>query len=126
MGGVESTTETKAPTQFDGVTFVKEKISKQPCVVFSKTSCGYCVTARKLLLEAGGACEIIELDRVENGQQIGRALIQLTGQMTVPNIFIGGKTIGGANAVENLFHHGQLVEILRAAGALKGGTEKER
>lgn len=38
---------------------------------------------------------VVELDQRSDGGAIQAALESITGQRTVPNVFIGGKTIGG-------------------------------
>jgi hypothetical protein len=35
--------------------------------------------------------KVFELDKIESGQSYGKALASLTGQTTVPNIFLLGK-----------------------------------
>ena len=42
----------------------------------------------------------------------------LTGHRTVPNIFIGGKHIGGNDALQLLHRKGELVAMLKAVGSL--------
>ena len=36
---------------------------------------------------------ILELDEVDDGAEIQEALLEITGQRTVPNVFIGGVAI---------------------------------
>lgn len=55
-----------------------------------------CSTKAKRALESLGArYEAIELDTRSDGSAIQQALAELTGRRTVPNVFVGGKTIGG-------------------------------
>ena len=37
----------------------------------------------------------IELDLMDDGPKVQEALLSITGQKTVPNVFIGGKHVGG-------------------------------
>ena len=46
------------------------------------------------------------------------ALQQISGQRTVPNIFIGQKHIGGNSELQGLDKAGKLVDLLKNAGAL--------
>jgi glutaredoxin 3 len=48
----------------------------------------------------------------DQGAQIQNYLLEKTGQRTVPNIFIGHKHIGGADAVAALHEQGELVKLL--------------
>lgn len=58
------------------------------------------------------------LDYVEDGSEIQAALAEWTGQRTVPNVFIGGKHIGGCDTTTALHGEGKLVPLLTEAGAL--------
>lgn len=40
---------------------------------------------------------VIELDERDDGDAIQAALQQITGQRTVPNVFVKGKHIGGCD-----------------------------
>lgn len=42
---------------------------------------------------------MILFDYVEDGSEIQAALAEWTGQRTVPNVFIGGKHIGGCDGM---------------------------
>ncbi|KAL8471302.1 hypothetical protein ACS0TY_028188 [Phlomoides rotata] len=96
----------------------KEIVSTTPVVIFSKTYCSYCATVKKLLTEIGTSFKAIELNTEDNGSDIQSALAEWTGQRTVPNVFIGGKHIGGCDATTNLHQQGKLVGLLREAGAV--------
>jgi glutaredoxin len=54
----------------------------------------YCVKAKKALQAVGAKFEAIELDKLSEGSEIQSALAELTGQRTVPNVFINGTSIG--------------------------------
>ncbi len=57
------------------------------------------------------------MDPADDGQDIQQALAQLTGQKTVPNVFIGKKHIGGNSDLEA--HKGRdLDTLLKEAGAI--------
>lgn len=46
------------------------------------------------------------------------ALQEISGQRTVPNIYIGQKHIGGNSEIQGLSKSGQLEGLLKNAGAL--------
>ncbi|PIN21835.1 Glutaredoxin [Handroanthus impetiginosus] len=96
----------------------KEIVSSNPVVVFSKSYCPFCVTVKKLLQEIGVSFKAIELDTEGDGSEIQSALAEWTGQRTVPNVFIGGKHIGGCDATTAIHKEGKLVPLLTEAGAL--------
>ncbi|XP_027338678.1 glutaredoxin [Abrus precatorius] len=100
----------------------KEIASSAPAIVFSKTYCGYCNRVKDLLKQLGAAYKVIELDTESDGGDIQSALAQWTGLRTVPNVFIGGKHIGGCDTVLGKHSAGQLVPLLNDAGAIANNS----
>lgn len=74
-------------------------------VLFSSTNNKFLKSLHVLILEG-------------DGSKIQAALAEWTGQRTVPNVFIGGKHIGGCDTVVEKHQGGKLVPLLRDAGAL--------
>eukprot|EP00980_Cylindrotheca_fusiformis_P021090 scaffold8090_cov82-Cylindrotheca_fusiformis.AAC.3 len=71
-------------------------------VLFTKSYCPYCNRAKDDLRNAGIVPIIMELDQRQDGQEIQTALMQMTGQRTVPSAWVRGQHIGGSDDV----HHG--------------------
>lgn len=67
--------------------------------LFTKPGCPYCAKARNLLDEKGLAYEEIVLGKDATMTSV-RAI---TGRTTVPQVFIGGKHIGGSDDLEKHF-----------------------
>ncbi|KAF7153162.1 hypothetical protein RHSIM_Rhsim01G0258800 [Rhododendron simsii] len=63
--------------------------------------------------------EIIMSLNCPQGPQLQKVLERLTGQHTVPNVFIGGKHIGGCTDTVKLYRKGELESLLSEAGASK-------
>ncbi|OMO59988.1 Glutaredoxin [Corchorus capsularis] len=97
---------------------VKQIVSSNPVVVFSKTYCGYCNRVKQLLTQLGASFKTIELDEESDGDDMQAALLEWTKQRTVPNVFIGGVQIGGCDSVVAKHQAGQLVSLLTDAGAI--------
>ncbi|KAK0587067.1 hypothetical protein LWI29_016788 [Acer saccharum] len=95
-------------------------VSSNPVVVFSKTYCGYCQRVKQLFTQLGATYKLLELDEENDGGKIQAALLEWTGQSTVPNVFIGGKHIGGCDAVMEKHQGGKLVPLLTDVGAIAG------
>ncbi|KAI9887533.1 MAG: hypothetical protein M1823_000624 [Watsoniomyces obsoletus] len=91
-------------------------IDENPVAVFSKSYCPYCRATKELLNGMGAKYFSIELDQVDDGSAIQEALQEITGQRTVPNVFINHKWIGGNSDVQA--KKDELPEMLKAAGAL--------
>lgn len=65
-----------------------------------------------MLSELNILFKTIELDQDPLGYSIQDTLSKMTGQWTVPNIFINGRSIGGCDDLNILHAKGQLEEIL--------------
>ncbi|KAI3761917.1 hypothetical protein L1987_52340 [Smallanthus sonchifolius] len=96
----------------------KDLVSTNPVVVFSKSYCPYCVSVKKLLTELGSSFKAIELDLESDGGEMQSALHEWTGQRTVPNVFIGGKHIGGCDSTVAMHQAGNLIPALTEAKAI--------
>lgn len=96
----------------------KHLASSTPVFVFSKTYCGYCNRVKQLFKQLGASYQAVELDQEPDGEAIQAALHEWTGQRTVPNVFIGGKHIGGCDAVTAKHQQGQLVPLLVEVNAI--------
>ncbi|KAI9994382.1 hypothetical protein PInf_010992 [Phytophthora infestans] len=97
---------------------VQTQIAASPVVVYSKSYCRYCTKTKTLLTELGAKYEVVELDQIEGGSEQQDALEDLTGQGTVPNVFVAGKSIGGNSDVHKLHKTGNLEPLLKDSGAL--------
>lgn len=95
---------------------VSAEITSEPCVVYSKTYCPYCNNTKALLASYGVKAKIVELNTVPDGSQKQAALYAMTNQRTVPNIFIGGKHVGGDDAIQQLARSSRLKPLLVQAG----------
>ncbi|KAJ3245230.1 hypothetical protein HDU78_009710 [Chytriomyces hyalinus] len=100
-------TETMSAKQLTEAAIASNKV-----VVFSKTHCPYCRKAKALLDSLGAQYEAVELDQRADGSEIQAYLAEKTGQRTVPNVFIGGKQIGGCDDVHALHAKGGLKPLL--------------
>ncbi|HUK65978.1 MAG TPA: glutaredoxin 3 [Anaeromyxobacteraceae bacterium] len=78
--------------------------------VYSKENCPYCVRAKSLLRKKG--VEFEEID-VEHDDAKRNWLVETTGQRTVPQVFVDGRSLGGFTDIEALDHKGELDPILR-------------
>ncbi|KAI0159997.1 putative glutaredoxin [Hypoxylon sp. FL1284] len=91
-------------------------IDENAVAVFSKSYCPYCAASKKLLNGLGAKYKLVELNEVPDGSALQDALEEMTGQRTVPNIFIGKKHIGGNSDLQA--KSGELKGMLTEVGAL--------
>ncbi|KAK9087691.1 hypothetical protein Syun_030085 [Stephania yunnanensis] len=97
---------------------VKKTVSENPVVVFSKSWCSYSSEVKALFKRLGVDPFVVELDEMgPQGPQLQKLLERLTGQHTVPNVFIGGKHIGGCTDTVKLHRKGELEPLLLEATA---------
>ncbi len=81
-------------------------------IVYSKETCPYCVMAKNLLKQKGVA-EIEEI-RIDLLPEERDKMIEITGRMTVPQIFIGDTHVGGFDDLAKLNRSGDLDELLNS------------
>uniref|UniRef100_G1T510 Glutaredoxin-2, mitochondrial n=3 Tax=Oryctolagus cuniculus TaxID=9986 RepID=G1T510_RABIT len=94
------------------VNLIQETISDNCVVIFSKTTCSYCTMAKKLFRDMNVNCKVVELDTLEYGSQFQDALYRMTGERTVPRIFVNGTFIGGATDTHRLHKEGKLLPLV--------------
>jgi len=80
--------------------FVDEITANTPIVMFALEWCEFCWSARNLFAALGVDYESVDLDSVayqhgDRGNKIRPVLAQRTGSPTIPQIYVGGRHIGG-------------------------------
>tara|TARA_Y100000748_G_scaffold298642_1_gene294208 strand:+ start:570 stop:1007 length:438 start_codon:yes stop_codon:yes gene_type:complete len=96
---------------------IKKIANMCPLVVYIKKGCPYCATALSILADEGATPRKIALHGV-NGKTTQDYLNVYTGRRTVPNIFIGGLSYGGAAEIERAHKNGRLKKILTESGVV--------
>ena len=81
------------------------------------TNCHHCVQTKQLMTHLHLDSKVIELDQMTNGlgagdDSIAMALYKMTGQATVPNVFVRGKHLGGNDETQAAARCGKLQEML--------------
>jgi glutaredoxin 3 len=80
--------------------------------IYVKSTCGFCLSALQLLDSKGVHYEAYELTW---GSPLREEMIQrANGRTTVPQIFIGGKHVGGCDDLYALDRAGKLEQLLAA------------
>ena len=83
----------------------------QPKVeIYTKMFCGYCFRAKRLLESKG--VEFEEHDITLGGPRRAEMLERKPDARTVPQIFIGGKAVGGSDDLAQLERDGKLDALL--------------
>ena len=81
-------------------------------VLYTKPGCPYCIAAMSLLTRKG--VEFTEIVASNDPARKAEMIEKSGGRMTFPQIFIGGKHIGGSDDMSALDRRGQLDELLAA------------
>ncbi|KAK4524868.1 hypothetical protein GAYE_SCF06G2770 [Galdieria yellowstonensis] len=95
--------------------FVEEAVEKDSVVVFAKSWCPYCARVKGLFQSLQVPFKAYDLDQMDIGDHIQAALLEKTGQRTVPNVFISKQHIGGCSETMELFENGTLSTLLKKA-----------
>ena len=86
----------------------------------SKSWCPYCAQCKALFDDMSQPYTAIELDKREDGEQLQAALLALTQQRTVPNVFVAGQHVGGNDDTQQAARSGKLAALLGAPATLEG------
>ena len=106
---------------------IREIIENEPVSVFMKGTpqlvmCGNSDRALRALRAAGAPVTTVD---VLPDPQIRQELSALSGWPTIPQVFIKGELIGGADIVEELYASGELqAKLDEALGAERESTER--
>lgn len=77
--------------------------------IYTQSYCGFCVRAKTLLQQKGIAFEEINLD--DKPEEL-LELKTRTGFRTIPQIFVGGRFVGGFQELAALESSGELQKLL--------------
>ena len=103
--------------------FVADVIAdmQQPVVIFALEWCEFCWSVRKLFKKLDIPYRSVDLDSVEfqeggRGQKIRAVLAEKTSMNTIPQIFIGGKFVGGCTDMFDGWKAGDIQKLLATNG----------
>lgn len=82
--------------------------------IYTRQFCGYCTAAKRLLSQKGVAFEEIDATGAPEKRQ---EMIERSGRFTFPQIFIGGRHIGGCDDLYALQADGELDRLLSEGAA---------
>jgi glutaredoxin 3 len=89
-------------------------------VIYTRALCGYCTAARELLDSKGVAYTDLDttLDATLRAEMVSRS-----GRRTVPQVFIGGRHVGGYDDLAALDAAGELDPLLINRSAEEGSED---
>ncbi|HBJ88668.1 MAG: glutaredoxin [Gammaproteobacteria bacterium] len=77
--------------------------------VYTRSLCGFCTAAIKLLNEQGFDFEEIAAD---NNPSLRAELAQRSGQVTLPQVFVGDLSVGGYRELAMAIADGEFTKIV--------------
>ena len=102
------------------IPIIKKSIETNKVFIAHKTYCPYCHSTLNLINEKirenilkKEDVYYLELDTIEDGADYQDALQEISGQRTVPNIYINNKHIGGNSDLQTLNSTGELDKLLK-------------
>jgi len=105
----------------DAVSFLEDVTSDKdrPVVLFALEWCEFCWSVRKMFAHFDIPYRAVDLDSVEyqagnKGGNIRAAIYAQTGRKTIPQIYVGGKHLGGATDLFDACKDGSLQKMLEA------------
>jgi len=93
---------------------VDDFIAKNKVMMFSKSFCPFCDQIKDLFNSQGIKFHAVELDLREDGAEIQAALLEKSGQKTVPNVYINGSHVGGCDDTKKLHAEDKLMSMVNA------------
>jgi len=101
-----------APVLQPPLEVVEEKIKANHVMVFSKTTCPFCAKVKDLFNQLEVEYTVFELDKEENMSDLQDALVQKSGQRSVPNVFINQNHLGGCDDTLKAHAEGKLLPMI--------------
>ncbi|KAF9352854.1 hypothetical protein BGX26_009352 [Mortierella sp. AD094] len=96
---------------------IQTGIAQNPVMIFSKSYCPYCLRVKDLFDDLSVPYKALELDEHDQGQEIQTTLKEISGQSTVPNVYVNGIHVGGCDATVAVNNSGKLKELLNKSSA---------
>jgi len=101
--------------------FVTRVVRDEPVAVFALEWCEFSWAVRKLFAKLGIAGHSVDLDSVafqerDLGVKIRAVLKERVGSPTIPQVFIGGRHVGGCTELLEATADGSMQQMLEAAG----------
>jgi cysteine synthase A len=106
---------------FGASQFVTEAIGNEPVVMFALEWCEFCWSVRKFFKQLGVTFFSVDLDSVnfqqdDRGVRIRSVLRHRLGVATIPQLFVGGRHIGGCSELFEAYQNGSLQRQLTDLG----------
>jgi len=114
-------------TPAEATAAVKKAVESYPVVLFMKGTpvmpqCGFSAKAVGMLREIGAPYETVNVLDEDSNPGVRDAVKQFSNWPTIPQLFVNGKLLGGADIMTEMFESGQLKEAVKNGGTEGGST----
>ncbi|ORC88989.1 glutaredoxin [Trypanosoma theileri] len=92
--------------------FLDSMLRRNRIVLISATYCQFCTKLKMLLIETNHRFVSLEIDIIPNGREVFTEVVGRTGVQTVPQVFLGGRYLGGYDELVALYRRGELSATL--------------
>src|SRR5690606_24923353 len=102
--------------------FIRETVTGHPVVLFMKGTaqfpqCGFSSRAIQIL-RASGVSKLVTVNVLED-EEVRQGIKEYANWPTIPQLYVNGEFIGGSDIVAEMHESGELLEVLKEAGALE-------
>lgn len=102
--------------------FIRETVTTNPVVLFMKGTaqfpqCGFSGRAIQILKESG-VTKLVTVNVLED-DLVRQGIKDYSNWPTIPQLYIAGEFIGGTDILSEMHEKGELIEVLKTAGALE-------
>jgi monothiol glutaredoxin len=101
--------------------FIRETVTSNPVVLFMKGTaqmpmCGFSGRAIQIL-QASGVTKLVTVNVLDD-DEVRQGIKDFSNWPTIPQLYVSGQFIGGSDILSEMYDNGELVTVLKEAGAV--------
>ncbi|CAM5540078.1 Grx4 family monothiol glutaredoxin [Eoetvoesiella caeni] len=102
--------------------FIRETVTSHPVVLFMKGTaqfpqCGFSGKAIQIL-KASGVTKLVTVNVLED-EEVRQGVKEYANWPTIPQLYVAGEFLGGSDIISEMHESGELLTMLKEAGALE-------
>jgi monothiol glutaredoxin len=101
---------------------IQQKLKSSPVVLYMKGTpdfpqCGFSASAVRTLQACGASFAAVN---IFEDPELREALKRYSNWPTYPQLYVNGELIGGSDILNEMYRKGELLQVLKDAGAVSG------